>query len=61
VTDVARPAYVLAPTTPVHTALAAMRETRNHLAVVPDEQGGHAVVTLADVLARIFPRTSTAA
>lgn len=28
---------------------------------VPDEQGGHAVVTLADVLARIFPRTVAAA
>jgi CBS domain containing-hemolysin-like protein len=60
VADVARPAYALAPTTPLHTALASMRETRNHLAVVPDEQGGHAVVTIADVLARIFPRTIAA-
>jgi CBS domain containing-hemolysin-like protein len=56
VTDVARLAYVLAPTTPLHTALASMRETRNHLAVVPG-QDGHGVITLADVLARIFPRT----
>jgi CBS domain containing-hemolysin-like protein len=61
VTDVVRPAYVLDPTTPLHTALASMRETRNHLAVVVDGQGGHAVVTLADVLARIFPRTTAAA
>jgi CBS domain containing-hemolysin-like protein len=60
VADVARPAYALASTTPLHTALASMRETRNHLAVVPDEQGGHAVVTIADVLARIFPRTIAA-
>ena len=60
VADVARPAYALASTTPLHTALASMRETRNHLAVVPDEQGGHAVVTIADVLARIFPRTVAA-
>ncbi|MFC8800477.1 hypothetical protein ACFT2C_22325 [Promicromonospora sp. NPDC057138] len=44
----------------MHTALTSMRETRNHLAVVPDEQGGHAVVTIADVLARIFPRTIAA-
>ena len=61
VADVARPAYVLAPTTPLHTALASMRETRNHLAVVPREEGGHAVVTLADVLGRLFPRTTAAA
>ncbi|WP_206074637.1 CNNM domain-containing protein [Antribacter gilvus] len=55
-TGVARPAYVLDPTTPVHTALAAMRETRNHLAVVPGSDG-HRIVTLADVLERLFPRT----
>lgn len=58
VADIARPAYTLTPATPLHTALASMRETRNHLAVVLDGQGGHAVVTLADVLARIFPRTT---
>jgi CBS domain containing-hemolysin-like protein len=61
VADVARPAYVLAPTTPLHTVLTSIRETRNHLAVVPDAHGGHAVVTLAKVLARIFPRTVAAA
>lgn len=60
VTDLARPAYILDPATPVHTALASMRETRNHLAVVSTEDG-HGVVTLADVLARIFPRTIAAA
>ncbi|MBO0610540.1 hemolysin family protein [Myceligenerans salitolerans] len=59
VTDVARPAYTLDPATPLHTALASMRETRNHLAVVSTGDG-HGVVTLADVLARIFPRTVAA-
>jgi CBS domain containing-hemolysin-like protein len=58
VAHIARPASTLTPATPLHTALASMRETRNHLAVVPDERGGYAVVTLADVPARIFPRTS---
>ncbi len=33
-----------------------MRETRNHLAVV-DLGNGPAVVTLTDVLQRLFPRT----
>ncbi|GAB3164229.1 hypothetical protein GCM10027059_19970 [Myceligenerans halotolerans] len=59
VADLARPAYTLAPTMPLHTALAAMRETRNHLAVV-STQDGPGVITLADVLARIFPRTTAA-
>ncbi|GAA1873144.1 CNNM domain-containing protein [Myceligenerans crystallogenes] len=60
VTDLARPAYTLDPATPLHTALASMRETRNHLAVVSTPEG-IGVITLADVLARIFPRTAAAA
>ncbi|MCW2579151.1 MAG: hypothetical protein JWR82_752 [Blastococcus sp.] len=64
----ARPVFALAADTTVHAALKAMRETRNHLAVVTD--GGMAsgtesgavvgVITLADVLSRVFPQPSTA-
>mgnify|MGYP006217521553 CR=1 FL=1 len=50
--------------TPVHAALKAMRETRNHLAVVTDGDpegatrpgGVVGVITLADVLRRLFPQ-----
>ncbi len=60
----ARPVFALAADTTVHTALKAMRETRNHLAVVTEGTGEGApvigVVTLSDVLRRLFPRTTTA-
>ena len=46
----------LAAATPVHEALTTMRETRQHLAVVTGLGAGPAVVTLADVLGRLFPR-----
>jgi CBS domain containing-hemolysin-like protein len=36
-----------------------MRETRTHLALV-DGEAGPGVVTLADVLERLFPRTTAA-
>jgi CBS domain containing-hemolysin-like protein len=35
-----------------------MRETRNHLAVVTDADAFVGVITLADLLARLFPRTA---
>jgi CBS domain containing-hemolysin-like protein len=60
----ARPVFALDADTTVHAALKAMRETRNHLAVVTD--GGTAggavigVVTLSDVLRRLFPQPTTA-
>jgi CBS domain containing-hemolysin-like protein len=45
----------------VHAALTAMRETRNHLAVLIDAGGIVGVVTLADVLRRLLPRVAGAA
>jgi CBS domain containing-hemolysin-like protein len=64
----ARPVFALAADTTVHEALKAMRETRNHLAVVTggDAEGGTrpggvvGVVTLADVLRRLFPQPTSA-
>ncbi|PZR51789.1 hypothetical protein DNL40_14830 [Xylanimonas oleitrophica] len=60
-----RPALVLDATTPLHQTLARMRETSSHLALVhregPTAAGAVGVVTLADVLARIFPRTTAEA
>jgi CBS domain containing-hemolysin-like protein len=63
----ARPVFALDAGTTVHAALKAMRETRNHLAVVTDggtDAGGGpgvviGVVTLSDVLRRLFPRPTT--
>ncbi len=57
----ARPVFTLAADTPVHAALKAMRETRNHLAVVVDADDVVGVVTLADVLRRLFPQVAAAA
>jgi CBS domain containing-hemolysin-like protein len=64
----ARPVFALAAESSVHAALKAMRETRNHLAVVtdggtesgPDPAAVIGVVTLADVLRRLFPQPATA-
>lgn len=54
--DFARPVFSLGADTTVHAALKAMRETRNHLAVVVDDGGAVVgVLTLADVLGRLFP------
>ncbi len=57
--EVMRPVFRLAATMPVYAALATMRETRNHLALVTGDDGER-VVTLADVLLRLFPRASAA-
>ncbi|MGY1855353.1 hemolysin family protein [Modestobacter sp. SYSU DS0290] len=51
----ARPVFTLAADTTVHTGLTAMRETRNHLAVVTAGGDVLGVVTLSDVLRRLFP------
>lgn len=59
--EIARPVFELAAATPVYTALALMRETRNHLAVVHGDGRTVGVVTLADVLGRLFPRTTEGA
>ena len=61
----ARPVFALRADTTVHAALKAMRETRNHLAVVTDDGDGESgvigVITLADVLRRLFPQPVTTA
>lgn len=51
-----RPALALAAQTPVYSALAEMRETSSHLAVVRDGADLVGVVTISDVLRRLFPR-----
>ena len=56
--DLVRPVFTLDSATPVYTALTAMRETRNHLALVMDGAAVRGVVTLADVLRRLFPPTA---
>jgi len=50
-----RDVFTLDHATTVHAALATMRRTRNHLAVVTDGVHVVGVVTLADVLRRLFP------
>ena len=57
----ARPVFALAADTTVHAALKAMRETRNHLAVVTDGGTTVGVITLSDVLRRLFPQPETTA
>jgi CBS domain containing-hemolysin-like protein len=53
--ELMRPVFTLAASVPVYAALTSMRETRNHLAVVVEDGRDTGVVTLADVLARLFP------
>ena len=59
--DFARSVFTLDADTTVYAALKAMRETRNHLAVVTDHGKVLGVITLADVLRRLFPQPDTAA
>lgn len=56
VADLVREVPSFDPATPVYSALATMRETRNHLAIVTDEETVFGVITLSDVLSRLFPR-----
>jgi CBS domain containing-hemolysin-like protein len=61
VAGVTRPVFELAPDVPLHSALTSMRETGNLLAIVARPDGGSAgygVVTLADVLRKLLPRTT---
>ncbi|SET38106.1 hemolysin family protein [Geodermatophilus poikilotrophus] len=55
----ARPVFTLEADSTVHAALKAMRETRNHLAVVTDAGAVIGVITLSDVLRRLFPQPAT--
>jgi len=54
-TSLMRPVPSMPVQTRVYTALADMRETSNHLAVVHDGATLMGVVTMADVLRRLFP------
>ncbi|QDO87009.1 HlyC/CorC family transporter [Ornithinimicrobium ciconiae] len=58
VTDLVRPVFTLDPETKVYEALARMRETATHLAVVADQGRTVGVVTLSDVLRLLFPQDS---
>jgi CBS domain containing-hemolysin-like protein len=60
VAEFARPVFRLDADTTVHGALKAMRESRNHLALVTQDDGVVGVITLADVLRRLFPRREPA-
>lgn len=54
--DLMRPVLGLATGTPVYAALATMRETRSHIAIVRSDDGTLVgLITLADVLARLLP------
>ncbi|MEE6283212.1 CNNM domain-containing protein [Georgenia sp. MJ170] len=61
IAGVTQPVFELAPDLLLHTALARMRETSNHLAIVRTGEQSVAVATIADVLARLFPRTTAEA
>lgn len=50
-----RPVHFLDETTTLHAALAEMRRTRNHLAVVTHDDVPCGVITLTDILLRLFP------
>lgn len=56
VAPMSRPVLALDADLPVHTALATMRENRSHLALVRDGSAQIGVLTLADILDRLFPR-----
>ena len=53
--DVTRPVFTLSASTPVYVALASMRETSSHLALVVDGERTVGVVSLSDVLSRLLP------
>lgn len=53
--DLMRPVATLAADVPIHDALRAMRERRNHLALVESEGELLGLVTLQDLLDRLLP------
>lgn len=59
--ELARPVLTLDAGEPVYSALATMRETRNHLAVVTAGGRTVGVITLSDVLKMLFPRAAAEA
>lgn len=60
VDDLVRPVLTLAAGTPVYEALAQMRQTRQHLAVLREDDRFAGVVTLDDLVGRLFPRPAVA-
>ncbi|MGH3520784.1 MAG: hemolysin family protein, partial [Haloechinothrix sp.] len=52
--DLLRPALTLQAGTPIYTALSSMREHRNHLALVEDENKLIGLVTLQDLLKQLL-------
>lgn len=60
--DLMRDVLTVQAATPVYEALATMRNTRSHIAIVRDDAGRLiGLITLADVLARLMPSAGTAA
>jgi CBS domain containing-hemolysin-like protein len=53
----ARPAFVLSPSTPVYEALARMRERSEQLAVIADEGRVLGLVSVSDIMHRVLPST----
>lgn len=56
--DLLRPVLTLGATTPIHTALRAMRDNRNHLALIEDAGEVRGFVTMHDLLDRLLPARS---
>ncbi len=54
-TSFVRPVLLLDADTTLHAALATMRQTRNHMALVTERDRTLGVVTLADVLRQLLP------
>ncbi|HJE61328.1 MAG TPA: hemolysin family protein [Nocardiopsis listeri] len=52
--DLMRPVLTLDPATPMYAAMGIMRESRNHLALVEDEDRLVGLVTLQDILERLL-------
>lgn len=55
VAELMRPVFTFRAETPAYAALTTMRETRHHLAVVLEDDAFAGVITLTDVLQRLFP------
>lgn len=53
-----RPVMKLRASTPLHEALATMRRRSEHLAVIRENGQTRGVVTMADILPRVLPRTT---
>ena len=55
IADVIRPVLRLPAVTPVYRALHTMRQTRNHLALIIDDDTMVGLITLTDVMQRLLP------